>query len=648
MKVAERILDVTSTLDGERVGMSIDEGALAHIMSVLTDLYSDPEMAVIREYSTNALDAHIEAGVTRPIEVTIPSALSPFLRIRDYGAGLDAADIRDIYSRYGTSTKRGSNDVIGMLGLGCKSALTYTDQFTLTGIKNGIVTQVSIARDADGAGSMTIVAQHATGDPEGVEVVIPARRVNEFENKARSFFRFWNEGTVLVDGQTPLRITGIPVGDALVVPIDELGHDTVVMGGVPYPLPGGVSWPHIGRAWRTRLVAFVPIGAVQPTPSREALQLTRNTCEALEAIGKQIGELLLDALKNEVASAGSITEAILAADKARDAGLPDGDCLYDGRVVPHVLSRDTRTWADRYQADIQADPRTFLHANRRGGRRKIGERSYSLSLTRSVPDLLVEGFTGKTLTAARRERVELFTADMEDCLRWTFVDALDADERYWTQDIRTVRWADIEALKVPRTTNGGGTKKRGTYAGILPDGTESDAIPASTIDTSLPILFANTNRWGLRRLRSVKMGLVPQGYVLALPQNRIEKFKRDFPSAQRIGDWAVEQAALALKAIPADDLCALRFQRTYEVEGLRVLDERRVDDPDLKGAIRLAQRDVIAHSETLEKWGARAGAYDGPHPLDKYPLVQYTRWGEELLDDLYLYLNAAYAARKEA
>ena len=39
--------------------MSIDQSALSHIMNVLTDLYADPELAVIREYSSNALDSHI-------------------------------------------------------------------------------------------------------------------------------------------------------------------------------------------------------------------------------------------------------------------------------------------------------------------------------------------------------------------------------------------------------------------------------------------------------------------------------------------------------------------------------------------------------------------------------------------------------------
>ena len=40
-------------------------------------------------------------------------------------------DIHSIYSQYGESTKRGTNAQNGMLGLGCKSALTYTNQFTM-------------------------------------------------------------------------------------------------------------------------------------------------------------------------------------------------------------------------------------------------------------------------------------------------------------------------------------------------------------------------------------------------------------------------------------------------------------------------------------------------------------------------------------
>jgi hypothetical protein len=69
----------TLTADG-RKRMSFDENSLSHLMSILTDLYSDPALAVIREYSTNALDSHVEAGNTDPIEVILPSMLNPSLR----------------------------------------------------------------------------------------------------------------------------------------------------------------------------------------------------------------------------------------------------------------------------------------------------------------------------------------------------------------------------------------------------------------------------------------------------------------------------------------------------------------------------------------------------------------------------------------
>jgi sensor histidine kinase regulating citrate/malate metabolism len=104
----------TGELGGVKHAMSFDENSVAHLMSVLTDLYSDPELAVIREYSTNALDSHIAAGVDRPIEITLPNGLSPFFKIRDYGTGMDASDIETIYSKYGASTKRESDTQVGM------------------------------------------------------------------------------------------------------------------------------------------------------------------------------------------------------------------------------------------------------------------------------------------------------------------------------------------------------------------------------------------------------------------------------------------------------------------------------------------------------------------------------------------------------
>ena len=85
------------------VSFGIKKDGLAHIFSVLRNqLYSDKILAVIREYSANALDANIEAGnEDRLIQITVPSYHDPVFRVRDFGRGLDEDEIRDIYANYG-------------------------------------------------------------------------------------------------------------------------------------------------------------------------------------------------------------------------------------------------------------------------------------------------------------------------------------------------------------------------------------------------------------------------------------------------------------------------------------------------------------------------------------------------------------------
>ena len=71
--------------DFQSVSFGIKESGLSHIFNVLRNqLYSDKVLAVIREYSTNAVDAHAEVGkLDEPIKVTLPNQLSPSFKVRD-------------------------------------------------------------------------------------------------------------------------------------------------------------------------------------------------------------------------------------------------------------------------------------------------------------------------------------------------------------------------------------------------------------------------------------------------------------------------------------------------------------------------------------------------------------------------------------
>ena len=111
----------------------------AKAFSILSSgLYANKIRAIIRELSCNAVDSHIAAGkAATPFDVHLPNSLEPHFSIRDYGTGLDHEQVKNIYTTYFESTKTDSNAYIGALGLGSKSPFSYTDNFTVTAVKNG-------------------------------------------------------------------------------------------------------------------------------------------------------------------------------------------------------------------------------------------------------------------------------------------------------------------------------------------------------------------------------------------------------------------------------------------------------------------------------------------------------------------------------
>ncbi len=302
----------------DRTRMSFDQDSVAHLMSILTDLYSDPALAVIREYSTNAFDSHIAAGQTRPIEVELPTHLRPLFVVRDFGTGMTVDQISNQFSKYGWSSKRDSDDAVGMLGLGCKSGLSYTSQFTLVSVHDGVQITVLITREEDGAGAVQIIDTAATDKPNGVEVQIPVKEPSGFNQRAGNFYKFWEPGQILVNGAEPelvgSRKGAISLADDIV--LDHVGGYEppchIVMGNVPYlveHLKGGAG--RNGYAF----VARVPIGTVDFTPSREALHNTKRTLAAIAEIRARVMALLDATVAAEVAAATTPGEAIDVRDK---------------------------------------------------------------------------------------------------------------------------------------------------------------------------------------------------------------------------------------------------------------------------------------------------------------------------------------------
>lgn len=310
---------VTSTFGTDSaVECGFDPAGAAHIQSLLTFLYRDAGMAVLREYAANAWDSHVRAGTSAPVEVSLPSEWDPVLTVNDRGVGLDEQEIIEVYAPYGLSTKREFNDQIGAFGVGAKSAFTIASQFTVAGVKGGKKVTALFALNEAGTATVEIVGRDATDAPNGVTVTVPVQDAPGMHRAAHTLFQFWPRGTVVVDGELPEYLP-----DSMLAVTDQLFADrhgeqvhhhygqqqvredaptgvTIVMGGVPYRASVAMlsavarRVPADQRAVRTlagelagkrtpvRLVRLADIGEVDITPSREDLRDTPRTLDALE------------------------------------------------------------------------------------------------------------------------------------------------------------------------------------------------------------------------------------------------------------------------------------------------------------------------------------------------------------------------------
>lgn len=154
-------------------------------------LYSNKIRAIIRELSCNAADSHAEAGQSCSYTVHLPTALEPWFSIRDYGTGLTHDQVINIYTTYFESTKTGSNDFIGALGLGSKSPFSYTDNFTVIAIRDGIRGIYTAYISDQGVPSIAQMFTEETDDPAGVEVkfAVESGDFGSFKTEAQHVYR---------------------------------------------------------------------------------------------------------------------------------------------------------------------------------------------------------------------------------------------------------------------------------------------------------------------------------------------------------------------------------------------------------------------------------------------------------------------------
>ena len=308
------------------VSFGIKQDGLAHIFGVLRNqLYSDKILAVVREYSANAVDANVEAGKEdQAIVVTVPNSFDPTFRVRDFGNGLNEEEIRDIYANYGESTKRKSNKLIGQLGLGSKSAFAYGDNFLINSYVNGKKVTYNAYIDPSQIGMIAKMNEEETSEPNGVEICVPVKYADiyGFTSKIKNFFKFWSS-KVEVRG---IDISEISLGNPSVEGTNwkyfsnrqystAAFESVIVMGNVAYPFNTGIMTEEIKNLYSEKIgkvsyspslaynfIFYVDIGTVEVSASREDLQYTdftkKNIIKSLDSFFSELAEKINGKIEN--------------------------------------------------------------------------------------------------------------------------------------------------------------------------------------------------------------------------------------------------------------------------------------------------------------------------------------------------------------
>lgn len=298
MITIEKTQTVKSSGIKDSVSFGIKADGFAHIFNVLRNqLYSDKILAVIREYSCNAVDANVEAGKSAtPISVSLPNRLCPTFKVRDFGNGLTDADIHDIYAFYGESTKRKSNAMIGQLGLGSKSAFAYGDNFVISSFVDGVKNTYNAFIDDSQVGQIAKLGSEATTEVNGVEIVISVKDCDYevFRTKAEELFKYFKVQPIVKGSAVNLtKMESLLSGSCWNVYPREFSRSSIaVMGNIAYPIDfhslkrSGIDSDAdngLAKLLGTSLVIEFEIGELDVSASREKLQYTDRVIKTIIA-----------------------------------------------------------------------------------------------------------------------------------------------------------------------------------------------------------------------------------------------------------------------------------------------------------------------------------------------------------------------------
>lgn len=317
--------DISIEVHGEmnRAFFTVKEQNLAHIFGILRgSLYSNKLSAIIREYCTNAIDAHIEAGIgDTPIDIKLPSNFDNLFIVRDYGHGLSESDIYNVFSSYGESTKRGTNSQVGMLGIGSKSAFCYVESFVIKSCNNGEMKTYNAYIDESGIGVVSKVHEFPTEETGlQIEIAIKQSDIWALSNEIQNTLRFCKPVPNINKSGSKINLEPykfIVENEKWAVGNWIESRVAVLMGNILYPvnLKACNMDDDLYRVFTNNsheyksLIIKANIGDVRPSASRESLEYDKQTCDFISKSLQTIHSEMKSEVNKAIANCNSMYDA---------------------------------------------------------------------------------------------------------------------------------------------------------------------------------------------------------------------------------------------------------------------------------------------------------------------------------------------------
>jgi hypothetical protein len=293
----------------DSIGMSLDLDSAQILMQMLSkNLYSDSIGSTIRECASNALDSHRRIGVDKPIVVSFErnSGDNYEFSVEDFGIGLDADDVKNIISKYGKSTKRLSNNELGMMGLGFKAPLAYSSSFYFICRKDGVERKYMMYEGED-VNTIDLLYEQPTTESNGVKVIVPVKWQDrsEFIKKISEQLAYFENVYFNVEGinndflihrNDIFQFSEISKESQLHICLDNVYYpiDFVKLGIDKMDIPVGLR--------------FTLTDGLFPTPNRESIRYTQESKKIITDKIAELADYMIDKYNESITDTTNIKE----------------------------------------------------------------------------------------------------------------------------------------------------------------------------------------------------------------------------------------------------------------------------------------------------------------------------------------------------